>query len=211
MARPAATDQATARVLVELRRLGLLLQAGTEFTSVAQLVVGEEIRGSWWAHPQANLIYWVCQDLEAHPEVAHARLIAGKVTHLWRSVWADVAAIALAREPWQWRSVEPELRRLVALVDSAPQRTDTLSWQGQRRLGDACRLLERRLLVKADEIHTESGRHAKLLTAWRHWWDAHAAGPLPAAAAARSHLEARLDTAARHLPWCAGAATRIKH
>ena len=101
MARPAETDTATQRVLGELERRQLLLQAGREFTSVANLVTNEEIKGSWWTHPKSNLIYSVCQDLEDDPRVAEARLLAGKVTHLWQTIWPHVAAMALARTAWQ--------------------------------------------------------------------------------------------------------------
>ena len=100
MARPAETDAATQRVLAQLEQRELLLQAGREFPSIANIVAGEEIRGSWWAHPKSNLVYWVCQDLEQHPRIAEARLIAGKVTHLWQTVWPHIAAIALSRAPW---------------------------------------------------------------------------------------------------------------
>jgi len=201
MARPDSTDSATARVLAELEHRGLLLQAGNEYTSLANLVVGAPIRGSWWAHPQSNLIYWVCQDLDAHPRVATARLIAGKVTHLWESVWADVAGVALARDAWQWRDVAAPARALVERVDTAPLRTDQLDWTGPGKLGEVCRSLEQRLLVKADEVHTDSGRHAKVLSSWRTWWEAHASGPLPTPESARERLEARLGDAARWLPW----------
>ena len=95
MARPPETDEATRRVRAELERRQLLLQAGNEFPSIATIVVGEPIRGSWWAHPQSNLIYWVCQDLDDDPNVTEARLIGGKVTHVWRTAWADVAPLRL--------------------------------------------------------------------------------------------------------------------
>jgi hypothetical protein len=201
MARPAETDRATAKVLAELERVGLLLQAGKEFPSVANLVAGETISGSWWAHPQSNLIYWVCQDLEEHPRVAEARLIAGKVTQLWDTVRADVVAIALARDDWQWRGVDASLRALVNRVDASPQRTDQMDWSGPRKLGDACRLLEQRLLIRSDEVHTDSGRHAKVLTSWEAWWAPRATGALPDPREARLRLENRLGDAARWLPW----------
>ena len=202
MARPAETDAATKRVLAELERRELLLQAGREFASVANLVAGEKIRGSWWAHPKSNLIYWVCQDLEEHARVAEARLLAGKVTHVWHTLWPRVVAIALAREPWQLEKLSPAARHLLTSVDAGPVRTDALEWPWPtEKKADVCRLLERRLLVKAQELHTESGKHAKLLTSWHAWWDEHSGGPLPDPGSARRYLEQRVGDQPRLLPW----------
>jgi len=67
--RPADASEATAPVLETLERHEVLLQAGREFPSLANLVAGEEIRGSWGAHPKSHLIYRVCQDLADHREL----------------------------------------------------------------------------------------------------------------------------------------------
>jgi len=201
MARPRETTAATKRVLAQLQRRELLLQAGSEFASVANIVVGEEVRGSWWAHPQSNLIYWVCQDLEQHPRVAEARLLGGKVTHVWDTLWPHIAAVAIARAPWQLAGLSAASRELLVRVDASPVDTDTVAWSSNEKLGDVCRLLERRLLVKSDEIHTASGRHAKSLTSWRAWWTAHGAQPLLDVDQSRAHLEHVVGDASRLLAW----------
>jgi hypothetical protein len=201
VARPPETDAATQLVLAELERRELLLQAGREFPSIANLIAGDEIKGSWWTHPKSNLIYWVCQDLEDHPRVAEARLLAGKVTHLWQSVWPDVAAVALARMPWQFEGLSAAARGLLEGVDHEPVRTDAIAWNSPEKLGDVCRLLERRLLVKSLELHTASGKHAKQLMSWDTWWEQRGRGVLPSVAAARTHLESLVGDAARLLPW----------
>jgi hypothetical protein len=200
MARPPETDEATRRVLAELERRELLLQAGGEFPSIANIVAGEPIRGSWWAHPRSNLIYWVCQDLDEHENVTEARLIGGKVTHVWRTAWADVASVALAREPWQLDGLDTAERALIDEADAADVRADALVWTGKRKLADACRLLERRLLVKAHDVHTASGRHAKVLGSWWRWWRDKETGRLPQVAAARTRLEALVGNR-KLLPW----------
>jgi hypothetical protein len=204
MARPAETTAATRRVLAELERRQLLLQAGREFPSIANIAAGEEIKGSWWAHPQSNLIYWVCQDLEDDARVAEAKLIAGKLTALWHTVWADVAAIALSRERWQLDGLSSAAKRLLARADKADVRTDEIDWRGDEKLGDVCRALERRLLVKSEELHTESGAHAKQLGSWQRWWDAKRGGALPDVASARARIESLVGDP-RLLPWTARA------
>jgi hypothetical protein len=201
MARPKQTTAATQRVLAELQRRGLLLQAGREFASVANIVAGEEVRGSWWAHPQSNLIYRVCQDLEQHPRITEARLLGGKVTHLWDTLWPHVAAVALERAPWQFTALSRDARRLLERVDAHPVETDSLAWSSAEKLGDVSRELERRLLVKATEIHTPSGKHAKSLTSWQDWWTHHGAGPLPNPDNSRAYLEHVVGDASRLLPW----------
>ncbi len=203
MARPTETTAATSRVLAELERRELLLQAGREFASLANIVAGETVEGSWWAHPKSNVIYWVCQDLEAHPRVAEARLLAGKVTHLWDTLWPHVAAVALARASWQIDGLSPAARRLLARVDESPVDTSTLEWTSKsEKLGDVCRTLERRLLVKSEEVHTPSGRHAKVISTWQSWWSARGNGALPHVDAARERIESVVgDAGLRLLPW----------
>lgn len=203
MARPDETTAATSRVLAELERRELLLQAGREFASIANIVADEIISGSWWAHPKSNLIYWVCQDLEEHPRVDEARLLAGKVTHLWDTLWPHVAAVALAREPWQFDDLSAAARGLLERVDENPVDTSTLRWTSKpERLGDVCRVLEHRLLVKSEEIHLPSGRHAKRLSTWRSWWTLRGVGKLPSAAAARERIESAVGpTGLPLVPW----------
>lgn len=201
MARPRETTAATKRVLAELQRRQLLLQAGREFASVANIVVGQEVRGSWWAHPQSNLIYWVCQDLEQHPRVAEARLLGGKVTQVWDTLWPYVAAVAIARAPWQLSGLSSAARRLLERVDEHPLQTDSIAWSSTEKLGAVCRELERRLLVKSQEIHTASGKHAKLLEPWQTWWATHGSVSLPDPDASRAHLEHVVGDASRLLPW----------
>ncbi len=63
--------------------------------------------------------------------------------------------------------------RLLAAVDEQGElRSDSIPWSGGARKdspGEATRLLERRLLVHTDEVHTETGAHAKRLERWGRW------------------------------------------
>ncbi len=61
---------------------------------------------------------------------------------------------------------------LAEVTKEGSLRTDELSKRrtiGSKVLQDAARDLERRLLVHGDEVHTESGAHAKILESWDRW------------------------------------------
>ncbi len=118
------------------------------------------------------------------------------------TLWPHVAAIALARDAWQMDGLSATARELLTRVDEAPVRTDTLAWKsiGEKK-ADVVRLLERRLLVNAGEIHTDSGKHAKQLVSWRAWWNEHGGGRLPRPADARAYVEQRVGAELRLLPW----------
>jgi hypothetical protein len=47
----------------------LLASAKGPVPNVAELVAGEPIRGSWWAHPRSHEIFAVLNELADSPEV----------------------------------------------------------------------------------------------------------------------------------------------
>ncbi len=157
----------------ELKRTGLLLLADNKLPSIATLVVGEPIRGSWWGHPKSHDIFRVVCRIAGHPDVAASKLISGKVTFLHRKLWPVLIAIGMSREPWQMNGLPRKARNLLRIVDQDGEvRTDRLpaspkakdsSWR------EAIRELEERLLVYAEEFHSETGAHAKRLESWKHW------------------------------------------
>lgn len=168
MARPANTTRVARRVLGELRERGWLLQADAELPNVAALAVGEPIRGSWWAHPSSNLVYWVLQDLEDSPEVLRVKLVRGKQTLLHRSLWPELVAAGAARQRWQTAGLTRGGRSLLGRTERAEAlRLDRLErWTDAAKPGDAARELEARMLVYSHEVHTETGKHAKELETW---------------------------------------------
>ena len=158
------------RVLEGLERYGLLLQADARLPSVATIVAGEPVRGSWWGHPRSHDIYDGCEQLEDHPDVATARLISGKVTYVQRRLWLALAAVGCARERWQTEGLSEVARRLLEGVrESGEMRTDEVPWTGGMKPGETARELERRLLLQGEEFHTASGAHAKRLQTWERW------------------------------------------
>ena len=203
MARPEKTDRSVRIVREALAARGLLLEADARWSSVAALVAGEPIRGSWWGHPCGSLIYWVLEDLDAAHEVLRAKLIRGKVTLVHRRLWPSLVAVGAAGEAWQTRGLSPAARSLLARARRAgPLRLDHVSrWSFPRRIGDVARELERRLLVHAREVHTESGRHAKVLEDWAGLRERLGLESLPDVGAARESLEDAASEEGMRLPW----------
>ena len=181
------------KVFHQLEKLGFLLLSDS-LPSVTRLVAGDGLRGSWWGHEQAHLIFAVTEMLEDHPDVLAMKLIDGKVTFVHRELWGRVYSIGVAREDWQLKNLSKEARLLLKTLDTeGTLHTNKLSRAFGPKPGETARELELRLLIHAQQVHTESGAHAKVLETWDAW--AKRAGFLARAkspSAARRFLEQQL-------------------
>jgi hypothetical protein len=148
---------------------GLLLLSDPDVPSVVGIIVGEPVRGSWWAHPLGGVIYDVSSTLEDDAAVLATKLVDGKVTYVHYRLWPAVFSVGRARESWQtdglsqtarWLLDETDANGTIQTNDLSPRRKD---------VPQAARELERRLLVHATEIHTATGAHAKVLETWPSW------------------------------------------
>lgn len=197
------------KVFAQLTDDGLLLLSDASLPSVSGLIANEKLRGSWWSHKQGQTIFTVSEMLEDHPDVMIMKLISGKVTFVHRELWDRIYSIGVAREEWQLKKLSTNAKALLKAMDEA-------SWMQTNKLGkafgpkpsDTARELELRLLIHAEQIHTESGAHAKVLETWPAWakrvgFRARAKNPL----AARRFLEQRVTeinnkhNASGSLPW----------
>ncbi len=128
------------------------------------------MRGSWWSHPKAQVIFQVNELLEDHPDVLITKLISGKVTFVHRALWPEVFAVGNAHDAWQLKGLSKAAKDLLEIVEAKDSvRTDSLVTSNKAKVGDAARELEKRLLVVANQVHTETGAHAKVLERWGHW------------------------------------------
>jgi hypothetical protein len=74
---------------------GMLLEsAGGPLPSVAEMIAGEPIRGSWWGHPAGHAIFDALNSLAESPDVVRTRLVNGKVTLVHRRLWPALARVA---------------------------------------------------------------------------------------------------------------------
>ena len=62
--------------------------------NVAELVAGEPIRGSWWAHQCSHAIFDALNVLADSPDVVRTRLVNGKVTLIHRRLWPALVRVA---------------------------------------------------------------------------------------------------------------------
>jgi hypothetical protein len=203
-----------AEALRQLDEYGLLLLQDAQLPSITTIVAGGAIRGSWLADSHAHGTYDVLVALEDHADVLFTKLLAGKVTMVHRRLWPAVLATATARAAWQFEAMSSGAKWVLEEVDRLTSvQTDLLSpplgmLRHRGEIPRAARELERRLLVHATEIHTPSGKHAKVLQSWARW-----AAELPfkveqvPEAAGRRQLEeavARLNAefaASAKVPW----------
>jgi hypothetical protein len=62
--------------------------------SFAQMVAGEPLRGSWWAHPKSKDIFRLSRAVRDSPDVLVCRLVDGRITYVHRRLWPALVALA---------------------------------------------------------------------------------------------------------------------
>ncbi len=197
--------------IVRLDDWGFVLDSDPRLPSLPSLVVEHPLRGSWWADPEAHLIYRARSSLVAHSDVLHAVLVSGKLTCIHRRLWPSFLAVALAIEDWKLDGLSPIER---AIWDRLPRdKRMTADEPGlpstsAKANGAAMRELESRLLCAGGNVHTARGSHAKYVTSWDAW-QAEKGLPRPALSAeeGRRQLDECMDRLNREfggrgvLPW----------
>jgi hypothetical protein len=71
-----------------IERHGIVLaSANGPAPNLAATLVGEPIKGSWWAHPQGHKIFSTFAIIADSPDILSCRLVDGKVTYVHRRLW----------------------------------------------------------------------------------------------------------------------------
>lgn len=146
-----------AAAIAAIERYGVLLLQDAARPSLATLVAGAPVNGSWWSHPAGKAIYATADALDDEGVVTTVKLVDGKVTFVHKRLWPALVAIGRAREPWQ----------IDGLPDAARELLDRVDKDGTARAsGATAKALELRLLVASAQPHTEAGSHALELRTW---------------------------------------------
>ena len=78
-----------------VRKHGLVLESGAgPVPSIASLIVGAPIHGSWWSHPRAKEIFAVTRAVRDCPDVLVCRLIDKKITYVHRRLWPALVRLS---------------------------------------------------------------------------------------------------------------------
>jgi len=164
------SDVTFTEIFAELKNTGILMVTDKLLPSVVAMIVGEPIRGSWWGHPKSHDIFNINVRLAEHPDVIAIKLVSGKNTFVHRKLWSAVIAIGNSNEDWQLNKLKPLAISLLETVKKPGQvQTDSF---GQFPGGDSKAItkvaaeLENRLLIHAEEIHTDRGSHSRRLETW---------------------------------------------
>jgi hypothetical protein len=183
-------------VLAALAEKGLLPMQDKTLPSVVGIITDESLRTSWWSHPKAHLIFAVLSDLAEHRDVLFTKLLHRKDTLVHRSLWPAILAVGIAREPWQVQGLSHEAKRLLDRLDRGDRSV--------RAAGPPVKELQLRLVARAQEIHTESGRHEMAIESWNTWSERVGCRPIGSVSRARKFLEAAavaLGAPLQALPW----------
>ena len=86
----------TAReALAFIRKHGVVLESARgPVPSLAQVIAGEPVRGSWWSHPKSREIFAVTRAVRDSDDVLVCRLIDGKITFVHRRLWPALVRVA---------------------------------------------------------------------------------------------------------------------
>lgn len=145
-----------AEVRRELDRHGILLVTDSVLPSVAGIVAGEPVQGSWWSHPASHAIYAVLERLDDAGDTLLVKLVSSKQTYVAEALWRDFFSVATAKARWQTEGLSREERTLLRRVEAGEH----------VRAKKGAKTLETRLLAHGRNVHTQSGAHAKVLTSW---------------------------------------------
>lgn len=83
------------QALAFVRKHGVVLEAARgPVPSLAEVIAGEPVRGSWWSHLKSQEIFAVTRAIRASDDVLVCRLIKGKITFVHRRLWPALVRVA---------------------------------------------------------------------------------------------------------------------
>jgi len=92
-----------------VRAQGVVLVSGKgAVPRLTEVIAGEPIKGSWWAHPKSHQIFAILQAVTDSKEILMCRLVDRKVTLVHRRLWPALVRVAGRFGPDQIAQVREE-------------------------------------------------------------------------------------------------------
>src|SRR5712692_12095731 len=83
------------QALAWVKECGIAVEsARASVPSLAQVVAGKPVKGSWWAHPKGDEIFLLSRAIRSSPDVLVCRLVDGKITYIHRRLWPALVRLA---------------------------------------------------------------------------------------------------------------------
>jgi len=83
------------QALAFIRRHGVVLEAAKgPVPSLAAVIAGGAVGGSWWSHPKRHEIFAVTRAIRDSEDVLVCRLVKGKITFVHRRLWPALVRAA---------------------------------------------------------------------------------------------------------------------
>jgi hypothetical protein len=84
---------ADALAFIEEHGVVLVVAGRGPVPRLVEVILGEPIKGTWWAHPASHRIFAVLQAVEESGDLLVCRLVEGKVTLVHRRLWPALARL----------------------------------------------------------------------------------------------------------------------
>ena len=84
------------QALAFIDRHGIVCEAARRggIASLVDAIAGEAVRGNWWAHPKARVIFALTRAVRDAPAVLVCRLVDGKITFIHERLWPALVRAA---------------------------------------------------------------------------------------------------------------------
>ena len=95
--------------LAFVQELGVVLvSAKGAAPRLTEAIIGEPIKGSWWAHAHSHHIFAILEAVTESNQILVCRLIDGKITLVHRRLWPSLVRLATRFAPEQLAQVQQE-------------------------------------------------------------------------------------------------------
>ena len=83
------------QALAWVKKWGIAVEsARASVPSLAEVIAGGRLRGSWWAHPKGDQIFRLSRAIRRSPDVLVCRLMDGRITYVHRRMWPALVSLA---------------------------------------------------------------------------------------------------------------------